>query len=164
MSGVRARLILVLAVHLACYRYIPATVETVPEQASVRVVLSSAAQDRLHATYGVTTAGPSLSGRVVGQGGDSLALYLPSVPMGSGPGTRPLYQQVGVARADVLRVDIRRVDAFRTGALGALAAGVVAIAAFQAFKREQTVVTPPPSPPPAEGLRGWMVGVSLSWP
>jgi len=155
---------LTLPLQLACYRYIPATVETVPDQASVRVVLSSAAQERLRATYGVTTAGPTLSGKVVGQAGDSLGLYVPSVPMGTGPGTRPLYEQIGVARADVLRVDIRRVDAFRTGALGALAAGLVAVAAFQAFKGEQTVVTPPPSPPPAEGLAGWRVGVSLSWP
>jgi hypothetical protein len=69
-----------------------------------------------------------------------------------------------VARPDWLRVDVRRVDPFRTGALSALAAGVVAVAAYQAFKEEQTVVTPPPSPPPAESLRGWTVGVSLSWP
>lgn len=165
---VRARsLLLVPAVlQLACYRYIPATVETVPDQASVRVLLSSGAQERLHAAYGITTlgSGPTLSGKLVGQAGDSLALYLPSVPMGTGPGTRPLYEQVEVARADVLRVDIRRLDAFRTGALGVLAAGVVAVAAYQAISGEQSVVTPPPPPPPPEAVRGWKIGVSLSWP
>jgi hypothetical protein len=162
---VRARLAwVVLPLQLACYSYVPATVEAVPEQASVRMVLSSAALERLRATYGITTAGPTLGGKLLGQGGDSLALYLPSVPIGTGPGTRPLYQQVGVARADVLRVDLRRVDTFRTGALGALAAGVVAVVAYQALKGERTVVTPPPPPPPAESLRRWTVGVSLSWP
>jgi hypothetical protein len=162
---VRARLIwVVLPLQVACYRYIPATMETVPDQASVRVVLSAAAQERLRATYGVVTAGPALSAKVLTQAGDSVAFYVSSVPMGTGPGTRPLYQQVGVARADVLRVDLRRVDAFRTGVLGALAAVVAGAVAYQALKGEQSVVTPNPPPPPPEGLRGWAVGVSLSWP
>jgi hypothetical protein len=163
---VRARLLGILAVALqpACYSYVPATVETVPEQASVRLVLSSAALARLRATYEITTAGPTLGGKLLQQGSDSVALYVPSVPIGTGPGSRPLYQQVGVARADVLRVDVRRVDAFRTGALGALAAGVVAVVAYQAFKGDQSVVTPPPPPPPAESVRRWTIGVSLFVP
>jgi hypothetical protein len=155
---------LILTLQLACYRYVPATIETLPDQASVRVVLSPAAQEQLHATYGVTTAGPALSAKLVGRPADSVALYLPSVPMGTGPGTRPLYQQVGVARADVLRVDLRQVDAFRTGVLAALAAGAVSLAAYHAIRGEQSVVTPPPPPPPAEGRRGWKIGVFLSWP
>lgn len=163
--AVRARVAwVVLPLQLACYRYIPATVETVPDQASVRVLLASPALERLRATYGIVTAGSTLGAELLGRSGDSLALYLPSVPIGTGPGTRPLYQQVDVAQADVLRVDVRRVDAFRTGALGALAAGVAAFVAYRAFKGEQSVVTPPPPPPPAESLRRWRVGVSLSWP
>ena len=154
----------ILPLQMACYRYVPATMETVPDQASVRIVVSSAAQEQLRATYGVVTAGPVLSAKVLGQAGDSVALYVSSVPVGTGPGTRPLYEQVGLARADVLRVDIRRVDGFRTGLLGALAAGVVGAVAYQALRGDQSVVTPPPPPPPAEGLRGWSVGVSWSWP
>lgn len=163
---VRARpaLILPAVLQLACYRYIPATVDAVPGQASVRVLLSPAAQEQLRTAYGITTSGPTLNGKLVGQVGDSVALYLPSVPVGTGPGTRPLYQQVDLARGDVLRVDIRRVDAFRTGVLGALAAGVVGITAYYAIIGDQTVVTPAPPPGPAEGRRHWSIGVSLSWP
>jgi hypothetical protein len=154
----------VLPLQLACYSYIPATMETVPEQASVRVVLTSAAVDRLRATYGIVTEGSALGAKLLGQAGDSVALYVSSVPIGTGPGIQPLYQQVGVARTDVLRVDVRRVDGFRTGVLGALAAGAVALVAYQAFKGEQSVVTPPPPTPPAESLHRLTVGLSLPWP
>ncbi len=152
---------LCIASQLGCYAYVPATLETVPQGAHVRALVTPEAERRLLATFGVQQ-GSSLVGTLEGRDGDQIGLLIPSVPIGTGPGTRPLYQQVTLASADILRVDVRRVDKVRTGVAVALA--VTAIAGYQALKGEGTVVTPPPPPPPAESVRRWAVRIPIPWP
>ncbi len=163
--AVRARLLLVLvmASQLACYTYVPATLEMLPQGARVRALVTSEAERRLLVTYGVQQ-GNTLSGDLVGREDDQVSLLVASVPIGTGLGTRPLYQQVQVFRADILRMDVRRVDKVRSGVALVLAAGVTAVAAYQALKGERTVVTPPPPPPPPERRGGWRVQIPLVWP
>jgi len=160
----RARLLLVAAMasQLGCYTYAPATLETVPDGAHVRALITPEAERQLLATFGVQQ-GRTLSGDLEGRVGDQINLLVPSVPIGSGPGSRPLYQQVTVSAADVLRVDIRRVDLFRTGVMVAGAAAAAAAVVWEAFGGGFFTGTPS-GDGPAESQRGWGISIPISWP
>jgi len=163
-GGVRPLLVLGIALQSACYQYVPATLETVPDGAHVRALITPEAERRLLVTFGVQQ-GSTLSGQLDGRVGDQLSLMVPSVPIGSGPGSRPLYQRVMMPAADVLRVDLRRLDRFRTGVLVTGAAAVVVGVAWEAFGggffSEQ-----PPGDGPAESVRfpAWGISISIPWP
>lgn len=160
----RPLLVGLVALQLACYSYVPAALETLPAKSDVRALLNDDGQERLRSVYRVTMEGPVLRGSLLGLEGDSAGFFVQSVPFGSGVGTRPLYQQVQVARADILRVDLRRVNAMRTAAVAAIGAGVVAIAAVKALTGGQTVATGGGPPPPAERRGTWRLQIPLPWP
>ncbi len=162
MTGERGLIIVVVASQLGCYMYAPATLETIPTGAHVRALITPEAERQLLATFGVQQ-GRVLSGDLEGREGDQIALLVPSVPMGSGPGSRPLYQQVTLPAADVMRVDVRRVDALRTGVLVAGAAAVMAGVVWETLGGGLFGGAPPGDGPP-ESLRGWVFRIPVSWP
>lgn len=125
----------VVVVTSSCYHYVPATLETVPEGSRLRALLTPEAQQRLQERYRVD-ADP-LEGTVLSRDGDRLSFFVPSPPTGTAFGAQEvLYQQVDVARGDILRVDVRRLDAFRTATLigvGAAAATLVILESRSGF-------------------------------
>lgn len=159
-----ARLLPALGIvsQLACYTYVPATLDTLPQGVRVRALVTPEAERALLATFGVQQ-GMTLAGRFQGREGEQVNLLVPSVPMGTGTGSRPLYQQVAVAGADILRVDVRRLNGFRTGVALAAAGAAAAVIAIKAVSGGEST-GPPPGPPPSESVRRWIVGISVSWP
>jgi hypothetical protein len=129
---VSARLVVVLLVQAGCYVYVPTTIDAVPDGAGIRALVSSEAEDRIRSTYGINN-GRTLTGSLLSRDREQVSLYLPSVPMGTGLGTKVLYQQIPVAKGDILRIDARRLDAFRTGFAAVGAAAVLVVAARHAF-------------------------------
>ncbi len=162
LAGARLLLVVAVALQPGCYTYIPATLETVPLGARVRALITPEAERQLLATFGVQQ-GRTLSGDLEGRAGDQVNLLVPSVPIGSGPGNRPLYQQVTVPAADVLRVDLRRLDLFRTGVLVAGGGAAVAAVVWGTLGGGFWSESPPGGGPP-ESVRGWGVSVPIPWP
>jgi hypothetical protein len=150
-----------LTTQVGCYTYMPATLETVPDGARVRALITPAAEQRLQ-PFGVR--GTLLAGDLQGRTGDSLSLLVPSVPMSSSPESRLLYQQVVVSSSDILRLDVRRVDGFRTG----VAVGVAAVAAgfitVQALGGWVGATSGGDGSGPPESVRGWVLRIPISWP
>ena len=162
MMKPRIPVIAALATQLACYTYGPATLETVPDGAHVRALITPEAERALLATFGVQQ-GRILSGSLEGREGDQLALLVPSVPFGTGPGSRPLYQQVTLPAADVLRVDVRRVDPLRTGVVVAAAGAAAVLLAWESLGGG-IFGGGRPDDGPAESVRGWALRIPVSWP
>lgn len=142
-----------------CHRYAPATVETVPEGARVRVLLSSEAEGRVRERYGIRRATPE--GTLVARNGDTLSLLFASVPASTTFGTETLYQQVDLARADLLRVDVQQVDSFRTAVLVTAGVGAVTAIAVQVFRGGEPGSGNGDGTPPPESVRGWLILVPL---
>lgn len=152
-----------IALQLACYRYVPAELASVPVGDHVRAVVTATAAERLRSTYGI--AGTTLDGRVVGRQGDVLTLSVPSVPLGSPIGAdHSLYQQVPVAMADVVGVDMRKLDVFRTGALVGAGAAAVTVIAVRALSGGTGGTTSGTGGGPTESVRAWGVRVAIPLP
>lgn len=151
-----------MATHLGCYTYVPATLESAPDSAHVRALITREAERQLLATFGVQQ-GRTLSGQLQGRVGDQLNLIVPSVPIGSGPGNRPWYQRVTLPAAEVLRLDVRRLDGFRTGVL---AVGAAAVAVAMVWEAVGGGILPggPDGGVPPESVRGPVFRIPLSWP
>lgn len=154
---------LLLPLVAGCYVYVPASLEAVPEGARVRVWVRPAAEEQLRATFGLPNS-QRLEGELVSRSGDQVTLFVPSVPLGTAYGNRPLYQRVPVAAADILRVDLRRLDRFRTGAAVAIAALAALVVAREAFSGAAENLTPPGGEPPPESVRGWTIPLAVPRP
>jgi len=161
MTRAHSLVAILIALQPACYTYAPATLETVPTGARVRVLITSAAEQRLH-PLGVS--GTMMTGELLGRNGDSLSLLVPSVPMGSRYESRPLYQQVVVSSGDILRVDLRRLDRFRTGVAVGVAAAVAAAITVQALGGWSGATSGGDGGGPPESVRGWGISIPVSWP
>lgn len=146
----------------ACYTYVPTTLDAAPVGSHLRVLLTESAGQSLLA-FGVQP-GRALAGQLQGRDADRLLLLVPSVPIGSAAGGRPLYQQVRLNAADILRVDRRQVDPVRTSVVSAIAAAAVGVAAWQAFSGHGEATPPPTGGQPPESLRGFSVRARLGLP
>lgn len=142
----------------ACHTYVPATLESVPEGAAVRALLSTEAQTRLHQRSGMDLR--ELHGTLIRKASDRL-LFEVRVPEAADAYTgRPLYQRLDVTPADVLRLDRRQVDGVRTGLMIGAAAGAAALLTVLALG-DQNPGDPPNGATPPEEHR---VGVLLLRP
>lgn len=131
-----------------CYTYVPATMESVPEGAEVRALISTEAQNRLFEALGQDLR--EIQGTLVSRGTDVL-LFEVRVPEERDAFTgRALYQRVDLAPRDVLRVDRKQTDGFKTGALVAAAAAVVVGGVVLAFGDQEPGRPPSNGTPPAE--------------
>lgn len=135
---------------MACHTYVPATLESVPEGATVRALLSTEAQTRLAQRSGMNLR--EVNGTLLRKGPDRV-LFEVRVPDAVDSFTgRPLYQRLDVAPADVLRLDRRRVDGLRTGLLLGGAAGAVVVLTILALGDEDPGDVPDGGTPPTERL------------
>jgi hypothetical protein len=119
------RLLLAAICALGCYRYAPATLDAVPQGATIRAVLSPAASAQLRERHGIT-GGRHLDGTVLEDHGAAVSLWVTSAPVSREFGAGILYQQVDVLKTDILRVDLRELDRGKTTA--AAIGGVVLVA------------------------------------
>ncbi|GBD33562.1 hypothetical protein HRbin33_02556 [bacterium HR33] len=137
-----------------CYRYVPATVETVPEGARVRALLSVSGEERAR-QLGVE--GRVVQGTVLARDGGVVSLFVPTVPISVEFGAGPLYQQLDLAAEDVLRVDVRELDKTKTFSLLAGGAAAVTLVAVRSFTGGGPGSRPNPGNEPPESLRGWIL-------
>lgn len=138
-----------LLVMSGCYKYVPATLESVPEGASVRAVISTEAQQRLWREARLELR--ELDGRLVEQEGERVLFEVRSARQGP---ARAVYQRVDLPRVDVLRVDVRRPDTPRTVALLGAAAAAATLVLVAALAEQNPGDTPPTNEPPPES-RVW---------
>lgn len=132
----------------ACYSYAPATLESVPQGAAVRALLSTEAQTRLRQQSGMDLR--ELNGTLLRKGVDKLLFEVRVPGVADRVTGRPLYQRLDVAPADVLRIDQRRVDALQTGLVIGAAAGAVALLTVLALGEQNPGDAPNGPPPPPE--------------
>jgi hypothetical protein len=119
-----------LATSVACYRYVPTTMEAVQAGDHVRAVLSAEAQQDLQDRAGLDLQ--ILEGKLL-EDGDQVVVSVPTVKLESSFGAQSLHENIDVPRRDIVRVDVRQLDRVRTYGLIGLGAGVVALVTVQAF-------------------------------
>ncbi|GIW51344.1 MAG: hypothetical protein KatS3mg081_0699 [Gemmatimonadales bacterium] len=138
----------------ACYQYVPATLEAVPEGATVRALLSASGEQRAR-QLGVD--GRVVQGTVLARDRGVVSLFVPTVPISIEFGAGPLYQQLDLAAEDVLRVDVRELDRTKTFSLLAGGAAAVTLVAVRSFTGGGPGARPNPRDEPPESLRGWIL-------
>jgi len=144
-----------------CYRFEPTTLDLVPQGSTIRAVLSPTASDRLRERHGIAS-GRALNGTVLSANGQALSLWVASVPLSVEFGPRALYQQVDVAKSEVLRVDLRKMDGGRTGI------AVVSGAAMLLVVGRATLLgggrgSEDPGSGMTESRRRWVLPLVLGW-
>jgi hypothetical protein len=113
---VRARLgVAAAALGLGCYRYAPATLETVPLGTEVRALVSTERELALRDSLGLSVH--PLHGTLVEREAGRVLLAVRTAVGSPAFGSQPLYQHVGLTPQDVLRVDVRRLQRGKTTAL-----------------------------------------------
>ncbi len=154
--------ILVLCLALgACYRYVPATVETVPEGARVRALLSVSGEGRARQ---LGLEGRVVQGTVLARGGSVVSLFVPTAPISVEFGAGPLYQQLDLGPEDVLRLDIRELDKTKTFSLLAGGAAGLTLVTVRVFTGGGPARPPNSGDEPPESLRGWILPlVTVRW-
>ncbi len=149
------------ALLLGCYKYVPATLSTVPTGSNIRAVLSTEAQADLRSRVGMDV--DLLEGKLLESNDDEVWVSVRSVAAsGMLDGTQPLYQRIDVPRQGVVRVDVRRLDRLRTYTLIGVAAGAAVFVAAQAFGEGG----PGPEPPnggPSDRVQGVLLRLPLRW-
>lgn len=157
-AGSALCLCLVLA---GCYRYVPATLETVPEGARVRALLSASGEQRAK-QLGV--ARRVVQGTVLSRDGGVVSLFVPTVPISVEFGAGPLYQQLELAPEDILRVDVRELDKTKTFSLLAGGAAALTLVTVRSFSGGGPGPRPNPGNELPESLRGWLVPLfTINW-
>lgn len=144
----------------ACYTYAPATLETVPEGARVKALISTEAQLDLERRAGIEAR--ELEGELVERSDERilLSVRVPPPPTGLSSG-RPLRQRIDLAPRDVLRVDVRKVDGARTALFAGGVAGFAAILIAVAVSASNPGDPPNGGPPPPESVVGWLIGIPV---
>ena len=127
MTGrARARLgVAAAAFGLGCYRYVPATLETVPLGTEVRALVSTEREIALRDSLGVTLH--PLHGRLVEREEGRVLLAVRTAVGSSAFGSQPLYQHIGLTQQDVLHVDVRRLQRGKTTALALVVASAATL-------------------------------------
>lgn len=143
-----------------CYTYAPATLETVPEGARVKALISTEAQLDLERRAGIEVR--ELEGELVERSGDRilLSVRVPPPPTGLSSG-RPLHQRIDLAPRDVLRLDVRKIDGGRTALFAGAVAGFAAILVAIAVSASNPGDPPNGGTPPPESVVGWLIGIPV---
>ncbi len=140
-------------VSLGCYKYAPATFETIPVGSDVRAMLSTTAQEELRDRTGMNTA--EIEGELV-EKGDRVLISVKAAEGSRMLGNDDLYQWIDVPRQGVVRLDVRQVDAVRTGGLVAALAGASVVVLRQAFGGSDPD-RPDPGGGPDDSIVGWVL-------
>lgn len=140
------------AVALGCYRYVPASLDTVPIGARVKAQLSSEAELALRDSLGLDAR--VVNGTLVDRAPQRLLLQVRTASGARAFGDQALYQRIALKPQDVLRLEVREVNRAKTGTLAAALAGVAALVIIELTKHNRPgTPEPPPGPPPEQRLR-----------
>ena len=122
-----------IALVLACYRYVPASLDVVPSGSAVRATLSTEAQLALRDSLGLRR--PTVQGTLVQRDGDRLLLAVRTDAAEWRPGAPALYQRIAVTPRDVLEVEVKRLQRGRTAGLLAVLAAAATISVIELIRR-----------------------------
>lgn len=137
---------------LACYRYVPTSVETVAPGSDVRAMVSVDAQRALRDQLG--RALDELDGTVVARDGDRLLI---SVGLTDPIATRPtevLYQRVEIPARDVISLSLKRLHVAKTSGLIGVLLGAAVFVGVQLLEGGEPGVTVPPREKGGERVQG----------
>ena len=154
--------VLFLAGSAGCYKYVPASVNTVPVGSRVRVTVSGEAFLRLQDQGAVRQ--PSFEGRLEDATDFDVLISVPSMEMTREFGARTLYQRLDLSSQEILRVDRREIDSFRSGAALAALVGIATYWVIENFVSRGPGTVPPDPPGGQEHLAGWGVRLSIPIP
>ena len=144
-------MIIAVAGTSACYKYVPASLDQVPLDAHVNIMLSTEGQLDLRERVGIDRR--ELRGILVERGTDGVLVAVPSTS--AFPGEGPLYQRLDVRRRDVLRVDERVFDKAAVAGLVVLSVGAALGSILLIAGDGGPGERPGPGPDPPEHVGGW---------
>jgi len=122
-----------IALVLACYRYVPASLDVVPSGSAVRATLSTEAQLALRDSLGLRRQ--TVQGTLVERDGDRLLLAVRTDAAEWRAGAPALYQRIAVTPRDVLQVEVKRLQRGRTAGLLAVLAAAATISVIELIRR-----------------------------
>ena len=141
------RLLWVLPLAAACYRYAPLEPANARPGANVRARLSPAAAEPIAPLLGGIDA-RLLSGTIVENRLDTMIVEVPSVLRNDAGSIETLHQRVSIPRSGLFELETRRLDRGRTAAVAgavAVVAGVVIVRSLRSDRGKE------PSPPVGGG-------------
>jgi len=118
---------------LACYRYVPASLDVVPSGSAVRATLSTEAQLALRDSLGLQRQ--TVQGTLVERDGDRLLLAVRTDAAEWRAGAPALYHRIAVTPRDVLQVEVKRLQRGRTAGLLAALAAAATISVIELIRR-----------------------------
>ncbi len=142
-----------VATSLGCYKYVPATIDTTPEGASVQAVLSTEGQIALRERLRVDLR--VVDGELLEARGDTVLLSVRTTTLRGDFGNQSLYQRVDIPRSHILRIDLRQFDAIRTSGLIAVVAGGAVVMIAQVFGERNPGQVPPVNGGPDDRRATW---------
>ena len=122
-----------IALAVACYRYVPASLDVVPSGSAVRATLSTEAQFALRDSLGQWRQ--TVQGTLVERDGDRLLLAVRTDAADWRPGAPALYQRIAVTPRDVLQVEVKRLQRGRTAGLFAVLAAAATLSVIELIRR-----------------------------
>jgi hypothetical protein len=138
---------------LACYAYVPTSLDAVPAGTAVRAVLSTEAQLVLRDSLGLRQQ--TVQGTLAERDGDRVLLAIRAEGGDWRAGSHALYQRVALAPRDVLQVEVKRLRRGRTVGLLVGIAAAATVVAIEAVARGNPGTPEPPGGGPPERLVGW---------
>ena len=137
---------------LACYRYVPTTVEATAVGSEVRCTISSDAQRALKEQLGV--APQALEGTVLGTNDGRILLSVGFTdPIAARP-TEVLYQRVEIPARDVISLSLKRLHVAKTSGLIGVLLGAAVFVGVQLLEGGEPGVTVPPREKGGERVQG----------
>ena len=144
--------ILLPALTLGCFSYVPVDVESVPVGTSVRAHLSPTGTEAFASRTGVDRE--TVNGTLVEKRNSSLVFLVRSVSSAqSSASLDDLFQQVDVPRQDIVQVEQKKLQTEKTALT--IAGGIVGAGVFLYFslRGEPGTYTPPPDVGPVDNIR-----------
>jgi hypothetical protein len=133
---------------VACYSYVPVSLDAVPAGTGVRAVLSTEAQLALRDSVGLRSQ--AVQGTLVDRSEDRLLLAIRADAGVWRAGSPALYQRVAVASRDVLRVEVKQFHRARTVGLVAALTTAAAVLTIEALRKGNPGTPSPPGGGPPE--------------
>lgn len=130
-----------------CYAHAPLAMESAEPAQEVRVELTEAGEVRVRRL--MELEGPTLSGRVVEVGRESLLVEVPIGMRRDHLHSRVVYQPLELRREELARLELRRLDHARSAGVAAvLAIGVASVIRMMGGEGYGTGTTQPVDPAP----------------
>ena len=143
--------ILLSALMLGCFTYVPAEVEAVPLGTRVRARLTPTGAQAFSTRTGMERE--TVNGTLVEKRGNSIVFLVRSVSgFQSSSSLDNLYQQIDVPRQDIMLVERKKVHPVKTGVAIAGGMGTLGFFLYRALKAEPSTRVPVPPDGPADNI------------